>query len=92
MNPLDRPLEDVVAHTIVADLMGDDLFVLDPQDLARRAALDGFRQGITLAAKVVAEMAADHEKAGLADAYWPVKVEVLREAERQILTLPEDLP
>ena len=36
--------------------------------------------------------AADHEKAGLADAYWPVKVEVLREAEQQIRSLPKDLP
>ena len=79
-NPLDRKLEDVVAQTIVADLMGDDVFVIDPQDFARRAALDAFRQGIALAAKIVAEMAADEDS------------ERLREAERQILTLPGDPP
>ncbi len=28
-NPLDRPLEDVVAHTIVAALMGNDMFIHD---------------------------------------------------------------
>ena len=80
MNPLDRKLEDVVAHTIVADLMRDDVFILDPVDFARRAALDAFRQGIALSAKIVAEMAADEDS------------ERLREAERQILTLPQDVP
>ena len=60
--------------------MGDGVFVLDPMDFARRAALDAFRQGIGLAAQTVAEMAADEDS------------ELLREAERQILTLPDDLP
>ncbi len=65
---------------MVADLQGDTVFVLDPVDFARRAALDGFRQGIALAAKIVAEMAAD-EDSGL-----------LREAVKQIASLPTDLP
>ena len=86
-NPLDRPLEDVIAHTIVADLMGDDTAIRDPVDFARRAALDGFRQGVELAGKVVAEMAADHEHAG-----EPETAAVLREAAGQIRTLPKDVP
>ena len=36
-NPLDRLLEDVISHTIVADLMGDDTVIRDPVD----SALDG---------------------------------------------------
>ena len=86
-NPLDRPLEDVIAHTIVADLMGDDTVIRDPVDFARRAALDGFRQGIELAGKIVAEMAADHEHGGEHE-----KAAVLREAAGQIRSLPQDLP
>lgn len=35
MNPLDRKLEEVFAHTIVADLTGDSPFVIDLQDFAR---------------------------------------------------------
>ena len=35
-NLLDRPYEDVVAHTIVAALMGDDMFIHDPVDLASK--------------------------------------------------------
>lgn len=87
MNPLDRPLEDVIAHTIVADLMGDDTTIREPEDFAVRAALDGFRQGVELAAKVVAEMAADHDHAG-----EEAVTAVLREAVLQIRTLPKDLP
>jgi hypothetical protein len=60
--------------------LGGDVFVLDPIDLARRAALDGFRQRVALAARIVAEMAADEDS------------DLLREAERQILTLPNDMP
>jgi len=37
VNPLDHPLEDLIAHTIVADLMGDDTVIRDPVD----SALDG---------------------------------------------------
>ena len=63
------------------------MFILDPVDFARRAALDAFRQGIALAAKIVGEMAADHahggDKAG---------AKALREAQVQIATLPEDRP
>ena len=29
-NPLDRPHEDVIVHTIVADLMGGDMFIYNP--------------------------------------------------------------
>ena len=44
---------------IADELTAGNVFVLDHGDLARRAALDAFRQGIALAAKIVAEMAAD---------------------------------
>jgi hypothetical protein len=37
--------------------------VLDGRDLTRRAVLDGFRQGVALAAQIVGEMAADHGQA-----------------------------
>lgn len=80
MNPLDKPPEETATEAIVAALMSDDVFIRDPVDFARCAALDGFRQGIALSAKVVAEMAA-HEDS-----------DVLREGERQMLTLPADLP
>ena len=86
-NPLDRPLEDVIAHTIVADLMGDDTDIRDPVDFARRAALDGFRQGVALAGKIVAKMSDDHAFAG-----EEAKVSVLRETVEQIGTLPKDVP
>ena len=51
------------------------------RDLAKRGALDGFRQGIALAAQVIGERAAAEESSDL-----------LREVERQIMTLPDDLP
>ena len=51
------------------------MFVLDCRDFARRAALDGFRQGVELAA----EMAADHGS------------DLLAEAVEQIRTLPGDM-
>jgi hypothetical protein len=60
--------------------LGDDVFVLDPLDFAERAALDGFRQGIAFAAKLVGERTADENS------------DLLREVERQITTLPDDLP
>jgi hypothetical protein len=80
LNPLDKKLEDVVTDAIVSDLIDGNLVVLDRRDLAKRAALDGFRQGIALAAQVVGEMAADENS------------DLLREVERQITTLPDDLP
>ena len=49
-NPLDRPLEDVVADAIASDLIDGNVVVLDRRDLAKRAALDGFRQGLARAA------------------------------------------
>ena len=79
-NPLDKPLEDAVADAIASDLVDGNLVVLDRRDLAKRAALDGFRQGIALAAQVIGEMAADHDS------------ELLREAVEQIRTLPDDVP
>jgi hypothetical protein len=54
--------------------------VLDRRDLVRRAALDGFQQGIALAAQVVGEMATDHDS------------ELLREAVEQVRSLPKALP
>jgi hypothetical protein len=62
-------------------LIDGNLVVLDRRDLAKRAALDGFRQGIAPAAQVVGERAAAEENSDL-----------LREVERQIMTLPDDLP
>jgi hypothetical protein len=47
-NPLDRSLEDAVADAVAADLIDGNVVVLDRRDLARRAALDGFRQGIAM--------------------------------------------
>jgi hypothetical protein len=79
-NPLDKPLEEAVADAIASDLIDGNVVVLDRRDLAKRAALDGFRQGIALAARIVVEMAADEDS------------DLLREAERQILTLPNDMP
>jgi hypothetical protein len=75
-NPLDKPLEE----TVVSALIDGNVHVLDRRDLARRAALEGFRQAIELAAKIVAEMAADHGD------------KLLEEAVLQIRTLPGDVP
>jgi hypothetical protein len=86
-NPLDKPLEDAVADAITVDLIDGSVHVLDRRDLARRAALDGFRQGIALAGKIVAEMADDHAFAG-----EEAKASVLHEAVEQIGTLPKDVP
>ena len=47
---------------------------------SRRAALEGFRQGMKLADKVAAEVAADHGS------------DLLEEAGKQIRTVPQDLP
>jgi hypothetical protein len=85
-NPLDKPLEEAVADTIASDLIDGNVHVLDRRDLARRAALEGFRRGVELAAKIVAEMADDHEQAGEAE-----KAAVLREAVEQVRTLPSDV-
>ena len=63
-SPLDKPLEDAVADSITVDLIDGSVHVLDRRDLARRAALEGFRQAIELVVMVVNEMAADHEHAG----------------------------
>ena len=35
-NPLDKPLEEVVADTIAFDLIDSNVHVLDRRDLARR--------------------------------------------------------
>ena len=86
-NPLAKPLEDAVADAIASDLIDGNLVVLDRRDLAKRAALDGFRQGLALAAQIVGEMAADHAQAGEHE-----RARVLREAVGQIRTLPMDLP
>ena len=85
-NPLDKPLE-AVADTIASALIDGSLHVLDRRDLARRAALEGFRQSVDVAARVVGEMAADHEHAG-----DEAKADVLREAVQQIKTLLRDVP
>jgi hypothetical protein len=87
MNPLDLPLEEAIAEVIATDLTGGSVYVLNRHDLARRAALEGFRQGIRLAAKIVNEMAADHERTG-----EEAKGALLRVAIKQIRTLPGDVP
>jgi hypothetical protein len=86
-NSLDKPLEEAVADTIAFDLIDGNVHVLDRRDLARRAALEAFRQAIELAAKTLADMAANHELSG----EWTGAAS-LREAERQVRTLPGDVP
>ena len=86
-DPRDLPIEEAVALAIATDLIDGNIHVLDRRDLARRAALEGFRQAIELVAMVVGEMTADHEQAGEAE-----KAAVLREAVEQIRTLPHDVP
>jgi hypothetical protein len=86
-NPLDKPLEEAVLEAIALELTAGNVFVLDRFDLARRAAMEGFLQGIALAEKILGEMAADHEHAGERD-----KAALLHEAAEQVRTLPEDLP
>ena len=86
-NPLDKPLEEAVADTIASDLINGNIHVLDRRDLARRAALEGFRQAMKLVMMVVGEMAADHARAG-----DDAEAAVLREAVTQVRTLPADLP
>jgi hypothetical protein len=85
--PLDQPLEEAVADTIASDLIDGNIHVLNRRDLARRAAMEGFRQAIELVTMVVGEMAADHEQGG-----DRAGTAALREAEHQIRTLPADLP
>ena len=80
-------LEDAIADSIASDLIDGAVHLLDRRDLARRAALDGFRRAIELAAKTVADMAANHELSG----DW-TGAEALRGAERQVRTLPGDVP
>jgi hypothetical protein len=63
------------------------VFVLHRHDVARHAALDGFRQGIVTAVQVLGEMAADHEHAGDA-----AGAALLREPGRQVTSLSADLP
>jgi phage tail sheath protein FI len=60
-NPLDKPLEDAVADAVTVDLIDGNVVALDRRDLARRAALEGFRQAIDLSRRTLDEMAADHE-------------------------------
>jgi hypothetical protein len=75
-NPLDKPLEEAVADAIASDLNDSSLHVLDPRDIARRAAKEGFRQGVDLSARTVGEMAADHDS------------DILSEAAKQKRTRP----
>ena len=89
-NPLDKPLEAAVADAIASDLIDGNLVILDRRDLAKRAARDGFRQGIALAAQVVGEMAADHDSELLREAVEQIRT--LPEAVEQIRTLPDDVP
>ncbi len=86
-NPLDKPLEEAVADTIASDLVDGNVHVLGRNDLARHAALEGFRQGIALAEKIVGEMADDHAVAG-----EEAQAEILREAVEQIKMAPGELP
>ena len=87
LNPLGRPLEQAVAAAIVDELTSGSLHVLDRRDLAKRAALAGLREMSDLAARVVGEMAADHERGGDA-----AGAKALREAVTQIRTLLDDVP
>ena len=86
-NPLDKPLLEAKAVSIASDLIDGSVHILDRRDLAVRAAREGIRQTLNLAARIVGEMAADHEQAGEHE-----KAAALREAARQIETLPNDLP
>jgi hypothetical protein len=86
-SPLDKPLEEAVADAIASDLIDGNVHVLDRRDLARRAAREGIRQAIDLAAQTLREMAADHEHAGEFD-----RAAALREGAKQIRGLPKDLP
>jgi hypothetical protein len=79
-NPLDQPLVEAIAVSIASDLIDGSVNVLDRRDLARRAALGGFRQAMKLVMMVVGEMAADHGD------------KLLEEAVLQIRTLPKDAP
>jgi hypothetical protein len=67
--------------------MDGSVHVLDRHDRAVRAAREGVRQALNLAARIVGEMAADHEEAG-----EEAEAEVLHEAVEQIRTLPKDVP
>ena len=86
-NPLDQPLVEAMAVSIASDLIDGSVNVLDRRDLARRAALGGFRQAMKLVMMVVGEMAADHARAG-----DDAEAAVLREAVTQVRTLPSDVP
>ena len=85
--PPQNPLEEAAADTIAAELTGGKVYVLDRRNLAKRAALDTLRQAVDLSARAVAEMAADHERAG-----DQASAAALREVQWQIRTPPADLP
>lgn len=72
-------LECHISESIADYYVNGKVLVFDRRDLAQRAALDGFREGVAMARQVAAEMCDHHD------------CELLREAERQIRTLPGDL-
>ena len=86
-NSLDARLEEAIADSIASDLIDGAVHVLDRRDLARRAAITGFRHAVDLAVRTVAEMAADHEDAGR-----PAQGAVLREAVKKLEMMPDDVP
>jgi hypothetical protein len=86
MNPVDTTLEDAVAEAVAERLTGGTVFVPNRRELAKRAALDGFKQAITLVEKVVAEMATNHELRGDS-----AGAAALREVVIQVRILPSDL-
>jgi hypothetical protein len=86
-NPLDTPLLEAMAASIASDLIDGSVHALDRRDLAVRAAREGIRQTIDLARRALEEMADDHAFADEVE-----KAAALREAVRQIETLPHDVP
>ena len=86
-NPLDKPLEEAVADQIASNPVDGNVHVLGRRGLARPAALEGFREGIALAERIIGEMADDYGSIG-----EEKKAEALRDAAEQISTLPGDLP
>ena len=59
MGQPDAKLERLVADAIADEMMDGNVLVLDRRDLARRAALQGFRRGLAVSALPVAEWDAD---------------------------------
>ena len=86
MTKPDLKLEEAAVEAIAERLTGGQVLVLKRRDLAKRAALEGFKQALALAEKVVAQMAIDHELAGDTNG-----AAALREAVIQIRISPSDL-